>query len=274
MKGRALPPALLLAGVLFFALPTGAGLVHGVAGQARAQIVNPKIELFDLTGTSLETVYDEKRHLYGAPVLDWSKFEEFHRQPREPEVLISIIDSGVVTHHPLIRKILVKSRDFTGEGPEDRLGHGTVIALLAVANAPIAGILNAKVVAGNSAATGGLDTLLEAISWSVNEGAEVINISAGVFIECLNVRGHGPQSIDDEFSCEKLEICKAITRLKIKALVVAAVGNTVGRTGCPACCADALAVGATDEKGVPLPTNGRYSDILAPGIVRVEPYSR
>jgi len=71
-------------------------------------------------------------------------------KPPKNSVLIGVIDSGVMATHPQLAGYLKEAKDFTGEGTDDVLGHGTAVALISLfgtgqKNPPIA-IVNAKVV--------------------------------------------------------------------------------------------------------------------------------
>jgi hypothetical protein len=105
--------------------------------------------------------------------------------PDDPSIKMAIIDSGVMKNHPQITGLIVGEKDFTGEGIEDKNGHGTLVALKALeTNAKISEatkndfsmpLLIAKVADKN----GKIEerNVIEAIKWSVDNGAKVINLS-------------------------------------------------------------------------------------------------
>jgi tetratricopeptide (TPR) repeat protein len=64
--------------------------------------------------------------------------------------LVAIIDSGVLTEHPLLRDRIERAEDFTGEGVEDLCGHGTIQAIRQVWFEPYARLLILKAFAGPS----------------------------------------------------------------------------------------------------------------------------
>jgi hypothetical protein len=49
---------------------------------------------------------------------------------------MAVLDTGLMLHHPQIERALDESVDFTGEGPEDLNGHGTLVALAMLRHSP------------------------------------------------------------------------------------------------------------------------------------------
>ena len=43
-------------------------------------------------------------------------------------VTFVVIDSGVLADHPQLRGLIAEESDFTGEGTEDRIGHGNAVS--------------------------------------------------------------------------------------------------------------------------------------------------
>lgn len=98
--------------------------------------------------------------------------------PASNAVTIGIIDSGISPKHPQLAAYLTAARDFTGEGLEDVLGHGTALGLIAVFDQPDARI---KVVSAKVAERTGAvreQALIDAIDWSVQRGAVAVHIGA------------------------------------------------------------------------------------------------
>jgi thermitase len=172
---------------------------------------------------------------------------------------VAIVDSGVYVKHPDIGRIIAQ-RDFV-EGDavaDDDYGHGTHVT-------GIAGALtdNGKGVAGGCfkcglliakvMGAGGFTTdsrIVEGIDWSVNQGADVVNLSLG-----------GPANS----SVLRTAVNRAYGR---GALVVAAAGND-GTEGprYPAAYSKAIAVSATSADGrlAPFSSRGDWVDLAAPG---------
>ena len=175
----------------------------------------------------------------------------------------AIIDSGVMNHHPQLRGLVAAERDFTGEGPEDRIGHGTVVALIAVASQyrvaqplpasfsePRISLLSAKV--ADSQGRIKKQHVIEAIRWAAEQGARVVNLSLGF-------RGRPDQHRD---------LCAAISDCE-EVFFVAAAGNfgpsvTLYPAGCAA--GNLISVGAIDAAGQVAGYSGQ-GDVYAVGDV-------
>ena len=97
-----------------------------------------------------------------------------------PACRVAIIDSGVNQSHPHIGNVIAginlqpqgPSGDFT-----DRIGHGTAVAGAIHEKAPAAEILVVKVFDRSLAAN--IDQLVDGISWALDNGADIINLSLG-----------------------------------------------------------------------------------------------
>jgi thermitase len=172
---------------------------------------------------------------------------------------VAIVDSGVYVNHPDIGRIIAQ-RDFI-EGDavaDDDYGHGTHVTGIAGA---ITG--NGKGVAGGCYECGlliakvmgvrGFTTdsrIVEGIDWSVNQGADVVNLSLG---------GPGDSSV----------LRTAVNRAYGRgAVVVAAAGNDGTRVpNYPAAYSRAIAVSATSADGrlARFSSRGGWVDLAAPG---------
>jgi len=172
---------------------------------------------------------------------------------------IAIVDSGVYSKHPDIGRIIAQ-RDFV-EGDavaDDAYGHGTHVT-------GIAGALtnNGKGVAGGCFECGlliakvmgpiGFTTdsrIVQGIKWSVNNGADVVNLSLG---------GSGDSSV----------LSMAINRAYGQgAVVVAAAGNEgTNVPQYPAAYSKVIAVSATTTDGrlASFSNRGDWVDLAAPG---------
>lgn len=185
--------------------------------------------IYDKKGSYLDRFYDPIADKYFAPVLPSSGpfFEWVRKMHKEgitgAGVKAAIIDTGMMLNHPRIKRNLEESVDFTGEGFEDLNGHGTMVTLIMLLTAPSARLLNVKTM--DAKGRGTEEDLIKGIQWSVKKGAEVINISGGVYHKkwgLLECRGN-------------CKICQAAeSAAKSGVLVVAAAGNEPGKTYCPA----------------------------------------
>ena len=101
-------------------------------------------------------------------------------------VKIAIIDTGIVTNHPAFSGQLVHSsqqKDFVDgdnnpwdNGGGSASGHGTAVAGILAQVAPNAQLLPIRVLDTNG--LGDVDNIVLAIEWAVQQGADIINLSA------------------------------------------------------------------------------------------------
>ncbi len=157
-------------------------------------------------------------------------------------VKVAVVDTGVDAQHPDLSGRVLAGRSIvpTTNSVQDDNGHGTMVAGVIAANlnngrgvvgiAPQAQILPVKVLDGNGGGTD--DDIAAGITWAVDHGAQVINLSLG-----------GPGEAD--------VLCAAVsTALAADVVVVAAAGNDGFETvGYPAACPGVIAVAATNHSG-------------------------
>ena len=157
---------------------------------------------------------------------------------------VAVVDSGVLSAHPDIAPRLVEQVDFTGEGTEDENGHGTLVALLLLREAPETNLVSLKVL--GSRGRGQVRPLLRALSWlRTRPDIGVVNLSAGIY---------RPTCQGD------CSICAAARRLsQAGTIICAAAGNIPGLEACPAKCDAVISVAAID------PATGQLADYSSPG---------
>jgi thermitase len=171
---------------------------------------------------------------------------------------IAIVDSGAYVKHPDIGRIIAQ-RDFV-EGDaaaDDDFGHGTHVTGIAGAltdnGKGVAGgcfncdLLIAKVMGARGATA---SRVVEGINWSVNHGADVVNLSLG---------GTANPSV----------LRTAINRAYGRGVVVVAAAGNEGsnRPVYPAAYSKVIAVSATSADGrlLPFSNRGEWVDLAAPG---------
>ena len=140
--------------------------------------------------------------------------------------------------------------------PSDALGHGTAVAWIAgaIVGAELRDrvrLMPLRVAFGvNGSGSANPMALAEAITYAVNNGAHIINISLG--------------------GAQRYEVVAEAIRHAIHrgVAVIVAAGNSTDTALFPASEPGVVSVGATDSKQIPLPFTpfGRDIDILAPGI--------
>lgn len=227
-----------------------------------------EIKLYELGAPQIKQLYDVETGKFSGPPGEWVQYMDRINGgwTTDQGILSAIIDSGVSSSHPLIAPVLVESIDLTGEGPEDRVGHGTFVALISLSMGEPSPLISIKVF-GDKVAGNGAKRLERALRLAAARGAKIANLSVGVDLMCANSRDPDPPQ--DLVSCEETSLCRTVTEVTREPglLVVAAVGNDPTTTGCPACCKDALAVGGAGPEGQRSPNSGQFADILAPNSV-------
>ena len=202
--------------------------------------------------------------------LDQYGIRQAWSQTRGKGVRIAVIDTGVAKL-PAFEGAVVGGADMSGEGsPDGRTpvgvvdaNHGSWVASLAAARqvgdgmigvAPEAELLSVSVGLGSSATVPITQQVAEAIRWSVDNGADIINLSF-----TMNSLGWDP-SWDDAF----------LYAFDHDVVVVVAAGNRgsgTSRVGAPATIPGVLTVAGVDPKGrasVGASTQGITIGVAAP----------
>lgn len=178
------------------------------------------------------------------------------------DIIIAIIDSGVDLDHPDLSDKLVAGYDFVNNDshPDDDNGHGTHVAGIAAAATNnyigVAGVSwDSKIMpirVLDSDGTGSISQVASGISWAVDNGADIVNLSLG------------STSFN---STLKTAVDYAHTA---GCLLVAAAGNAYEKgnpTIYPAALDRVMAVGAVDheDERASYSNTGNYLDVVAPG---------
>jgi type VII secretion-associated serine protease mycosin len=178
-------------------------------------------------------------------------------------IVVAVVDSGTYPHPDLQRNLLKGQNVITGQsgnGQSDRVGHGTHMAGLIAAHgrasgsgllgiAPSAKVLPVKVT--NSGIVGSATDLGRGIEWAAQNGAKVINVSAG--------------------GAPAFKLQEAVkAALSSDVVIVAGVGNTPTNEfiDYPAAIDGVLTVGASGRSGKydPLSLKDPKVDLCAPGV--------
>lgn len=186
---------------------------------------------------------------------------------------IAVVDTGVLGTHPDFSGRICSGVAYlgstgvaqVGQGAVDGHGHGTHVAGIAAAGrndgigvagvAPSARLIPVRVLDG--AGNGTSADVARGITWAVDHGAEIVNLSLG-----------GGYSVAVDSAVQYADAHGV--------LVVAAAGNDgpSGPPNYPAALPDPLAVASYDEGGAvsAFSTRGAYVDIAAPGSGIVSAY--
>ncbi|NIK55358.1 S8 family serine peptidase [Kribbella shirazensis] len=162
-------------------------------------------------------------------------------------VKVAVVDSGIDSGHPALAGKVTAAADFTGEGTQDDLGHGTHVASLVAGTgagsdgarhgvAPGVELISSKVL--NAQDEGTTSGVIAGMEWAVEQNADLVNVSLG---------GRAPQYGEDL-------LAEAVDRLTASsgALFVVAAGNNglpwpaPFSIQSPGTAASALTVGAVD----------------------------
>ncbi len=182
------------------------------------------------------------------------------------QVDIAIVDTGIDRGHEDLASKVVKRANFTTDGDDDGNGHGTHVAGIAGAMTN-----NGKGVAGmayegrlfsvkvlDDDGSGYYSWVADGVTWAVDNGAEVINLSLGGSYPSRTLQ----RAIEDAWNRG--------------VVVVAAAGNN-GRSYpvYPAYYSDVIAVGAIDENDTrpSWSTYGSWVDVAAPGVAILSTYN-
>jgi type VII secretion-associated serine protease mycosin len=190
--------------------------------------------------------------------LDSLRIAEAQRISKGEGVTVAVIDSGVWAGHPDLKGAVLPGFNAlgNGDGRKDTRGHGTQMAGIIAARGRTGGqgVLGIAPEAKILPASPALSALVvaEAIDWSVEHGAKVINMSFLVL--------------------EGDSLADAVQRAAAADVVLVAGSGNDGqdrRTGYeyPAAYPEVLAVGATTRSGkaAPFSHSGKHLDLVAPG---------
>lgn len=175
---------------------------------------------------------------------------------------IAVIDTGADSDHPDLEGKILKTTNTAEDGgsaEETQEGHGTHVAGIAAANTdneigvagacPDCDLLIAKVKDNEGYITS--DAVIEAINWSADENADVINVS---------LSGEGA------VEAERRAVNRAVEK---GSTVVAAAGNASSNIkSYPAAYKEAISVAATTRQDTRAGYSnfGNWIDISAPGV--------
>ena len=237
--------------------------VGNVEAVVKALNNNPNVEyaepnyLFEATFTPNDTYYSG--YQYGPQNTDTPAAWDITQGSSSQE--IAIIDSGVDYNHPDLDDKTIRGYDFVDDDyyPMDLNSHGTHVAGTAAAETNngtgVAGMApNTKILAVralNAEGNGSLNDIADAIRYSADVGAEVINLSLGCNCDTQTLE----DAVDYAWNSG--------------SVVIAAAGNDgVSTTFEPASYANAIAVGAVDSSNnvASFSNYGTWVDVTAPGV--------
>lgn len=102
-------------------------------------------------------------------------------------VTVAVLDSGVDAAHPDLADRITETRDFTGTGIDDEIGHGTHVASTISGTGAAGGSAYRGVAPGADLLVGKVCTddgctdsaILAGMQWAAESGADIVNLSLG-----------------------------------------------------------------------------------------------
>jgi hypothetical protein len=188
----------------------------------------------------------------------WTR-SQFHADAGASPSAFALLATGLVAAHPLRKPCLVGSQDFTGEGPEDLHGHGTICALHCRLACPFkVQSFNSKVAGADG--RGASTKLIAGLRWlgQLKHQPPVARLTANLSVGVYSRRYLGVVHCRGDCA-----VCQAaIGAVEEGMALTVAAGNPPGLTACPAKAgrltqhAGMLAVGASayEQRGI-----GTYS---------------
>lgn len=207
----------------------------------------------------------------------WNVNQLWQQGARGQNITIAEVDTGVNAALPQLAGRLLPGHDFNTGGAatvdrdDDRLGHGSAMASIMVGApgpfgvtglAPAARVMPLAISLNDTQFAGqGGDQVPAAITWAVDHGAKIINLSLG-----LDRDPH-----PGELTCEADKQAAIFRALRKGVIVVASSGNdgpTTNTRATPAACLGVVSVGAVDSSGTVAPFSSRhpYLAVTAPGV--------
>jgi subtilisin family serine protease len=213
-------------------------------------------------------------------------------------IVLAVLDTGIDASHPAFSGVELIQRDFTGEGNEDKTGHGTHCAgtilgrtidgmRIGVATG-VKKALIGKVLGTNSGST---CCIVQAIQWAVSSGAHIISMSLGIdfpgMVELLRMELPPQLATSRALEAYRLNIqlfeklaalVKAQGAFGHPTIIVSAAGNEsrretdshyVVRVGPPAVVEGIISVAALDQgpNGLKIaPFSNAGANVCGPGV--------
>ncbi|PIU65099.1 MAG: hypothetical protein COS84_07380 [Armatimonadetes bacterium CG07_land_8_20_14_0_80_40_9] len=175
-------------------------------------------------------------------------------------IYISILDSGIFLQDLGLKYSVALHKDFTGEGLQDEVPHGTIISKLIQSIAPESSMLIGKIV--NRFGEVDEIAVFQGLEWSYQNKAHLVNLSLGFSRKCQG-------------DCW---LCQYVDALVDNGVhVVSAAGNwgpEKGSISCPGNANKAITIGASEDGKIANYSSRGFAsqekpDLLAPGSLSI-----
>jgi hypothetical protein len=165
----------------------------------------------------------------------YPKLWRLDRRPQSsPSLFVAVLDTGYLAGHPLLADFIEEARDFTSEGVEDRIGHGTGCALSARLHLGLrrcSRLLIGKVFPEDRRHVA--SNLIQGIEWAASYADKT-----GLVVQIILRLGIYHRRLLGLKACDgTCDVCKAAARAVENNPLVwidVAPGNRPGQTACPA----------------------------------------
>jgi subtilisin family serine protease len=148
-------------------------------------------------------------------------------------VVMSVLDTGIDATHAAFTGVTLEQKDFTGEGDGDQHGHGTHCAGTIfgrdVQNTRIGvatGVKKALIGKVLGSQGGSTESIVQAIQWAINGGANVISMSLG-----MDFPGFQRLLMDQAGLPPELATSKALEGYRLNVLLFDRLAATVKQMG-------------------------------------------
>ena len=202
-----------------------------------------------------EDVYDEKNGTFTC-ISYGKEYEEMIKKYIDigcdgSRIKMGLLDSGIIQNHPIIKGLnIIKTRDFTGEGIEDRTGHGTYVTLCTTYN----GLLK-------------MQLYIAKVIDEDNECSEKNVVEALEWLKKCEVNGIGMSlAFERKEKCDgSCLICKKVEELaKNGIFITVPAGNKPNAYFCPATSKYTMSVGALNDEMTGIAEYSAKGDFYAP----------
>ena len=171
--------------------------------------MNEQVEALEYNKVSLDDIYDPDTKKYYTVTFSAEKNKQItnlkeswgRKKGERPYVKIAVLDTGMMTSHPQIKKCLAKSVNFSDDkDTEDHTGHGTLVTLILLAYGDV-NLYNVKIL--NSLKKGSKENLIKGLEWCIENEINIVNVSAGIY----NEECHGDCDVCKTASNSNMIIC-------------------------------------------------------------------